>query len=87
MTWFTFAALCFAGLIVLAGIGLFFVIVTFRTGQDDGPPDNHHEPPLRDANGKPLMPPNQIARAGSEKTRPCTCNDCRNVPPEARGPK
>lgn len=64
MSWFVFAALCFAGLIVIAGIGLFFVIVTFKTGNlrndalrraqwDDGPP----EPPPGDM---PNVPPGAV---------------------------
>ena len=46
MNWITFLALCFAGLLVLGGIGLFLAIVTFRVGWDDGgPPDVHGDVP------------------------------------------
>ena len=43
MSWFVFAALCFAGLVVILGYLTHLLGATFRTG-DDGPPDNHHIP-------------------------------------------
>jgi hypothetical protein len=41
VSWFVFAALCFAGLVLLAGIGLFLAIVD----KGDGPPEPPHGNP------------------------------------------